>query len=75
MDKAFDAKDLAARLKARGLDIAEELVKVAVEETLTWIEESVALTETKVDDIAAPVIEGMKPWVMKQIDQIDGKEG
>lgn len=75
MKKAFDVNDLVEKLKGKGMDVAEEAAKVLVEETLSWIEESVQISESKYDDFALPVIGAVKPFVMKQIDLIDGKEG
>lgn len=75
MEKAFDTKELVAKLKVKGVVIAEDAAKILVEETLAWIEESVVMTPNKYDDFAVPVIETMKPFVMKEIDKIDGVEG
>ena len=75
MEKAFDVKDLAARLKARGLDLAEEAGKIVVEEVLNWTEESVKLSENKFDDAALLVLPMVKEAALKAVDKIDGKEG
>lgn len=75
MEKAFAISDLVARFKAKGLDLAEETAKLVVGETLDWIQDSVVLTETKIDDLAAPAIAAVKPFVMSQIDKIDGQVG
>lgn len=75
MTKPFDLKDLAEKLKAQGLPVAEDMAKLIVEQTLAWIEESVTLSPSKYDDFAIPVIEAMKPFIMKEIDKIDGVEG
>ncbi len=75
MESAFDLKDLAKRLTDNGLPAVEAAAKVAVEQVLNWIQESVILTPNKVDDLAAAVIPFVKPVVMAAIDKIDGKEG
>lgn len=76
MEKAFDVKALVEKIKAKGaLHIAEEEVKVVVESVLEWCCESVSLSENKYDDFAVPVITAMKPFIMKELDKIDGKEG
>lgn len=75
MTKAFDFKVLAEKLKSRGLDVAEEAAKIIVEETLTWTEESVKLSENKYDDIIVLGIPMIKEAALKAVDQIDGKPG
>ena len=50
MEKPFDVKDLGEKLKAAGLELAEENVKVLLPIFLDWIEDSVKMTENKFDD-------------------------
>jgi hypothetical protein len=71
----YDIKVLAEKLKAKGLDVAEEAVKILVEETLSWVQEEALKSENKVDDIVAPVISAIKPWVLEQVDKIDKQVG
>ncbi len=61
-------------LKAAGLDIAEESTAAVVRGTLNAIEEIVKQTENKYDDMLLPVLEIVKPKLMKLIDTIDGEE-
>ena len=75
MEKPFDTKALAERLKSKGLDIAEEAAKIVVEETLGWVSDSVTMSESKVDDLALAIIPAVKPYIMAQIDMIDGQVG
>lgn len=75
MEKAWDKQALIEELKVNGLDVAEELAKVLVEGVLSWVEKSVVLSESKYDDFAIPVIAALKPFVLKEIDKIDQKEG
>lgn len=75
MEKAFDPKALVEKLKAGGLDIAEDAVKHLVASVFDWTTESVLLTPNKYDDFALVVIPAVKPFVMSQLDKIDGKEG
>jgi hypothetical protein len=72
MEKAFDVKDLVAKLAAQGLPLAEEAAKLVVSSVLDWVQESVVVSENKYDDFAVPVIMAVKPFVMAQIDKIDG---
>lgn len=75
MEKAYDAKDLLLKLKGQGLDVAEEAAKVVVEVVLDWVQESAAMSENKVDDIILALIPAVKPFILEQIDKIDGEVG
>lgn len=75
MEKPFDAKALVAKLKARGLDIAEDAAKIVIEETCDWLQESIVLSENKFDDLAGPFIPELKKAALDQADKIDGKVG
>lgn len=72
---SYDIKKLAAKLKEKGLDVAEEGAKVAVESVLEWVKEEAVASENKVDDILVAIIPVVKPHIMEQIDKIDGAEG
>ena len=75
MEKAFDTSALVEKLKAQGLHATEELVKVLVGETLTWVEESVLIHENPYVKFLAPVVATIKPLVLQQVDKIDGQVG
>ena len=75
MTKAYDVAELMKRLQAKGLDVAEEAAKVLVEETITWVQDSAVISENKIDDLVAPLMGSVKPYIMAQIDKIDGKVG
>lgn len=72
---AYEVKALAEKLKAKGLDVAEEAAKVVVEETLTWIAEEAVKSENKMDDLLVAIVPVVKPHVLKAVDKIDGQEG
>lgn len=75
MEKPYDLKVLGAKLKAKGLDVAEESLKVVVSETLDWVSESAPVSPNKVDDVVAMAIPFVKPKIMEAIDKIDGEVG
>jgi hypothetical protein len=75
MKKAYDLKVLGEKLKAKGLEVAEDSLKVLVAETLDWVQESAPLSASTVDDYAAMAIPFMKPKIMEAIDKIDGQVG
>ena len=71
MTKAFDTKDLLARLKSKGLEAAEKVLKVVAAETIDWAVESCVVSETKYLAYLAPVVAGLKPVVLKELDKLD----
>lgn len=75
MEKPYDLKALGERLKGRGLDLAEESVKILAEETFGFIEESAKLSATPYDDMALIVFPQIKNLVFAQVDKIDGVVG
>jgi len=75
MEKPFDLKALVEKMKGHGLELGEDAAKLVVESTLDWVAESVVLTPNKADDFALVIIPAVKPFVMAQLDKIDGKEG
>lgn len=75
MEKAYDVKDLASKLKDKGLDIAEESLNIVVEELFVWVEESAKVSSTPYDDMALLLLPQLKELALKAIDKIDGEEG
>lgn len=73
--KPYDLKVLAEKLKAKGLDVAEESLKILVNETLDWVSESAPASPNKVDDIVSMAIPFIKPKIMEAIDKVDGQVG
>jgi hypothetical protein len=73
MEKAYDLKDLTEKLKGRGLDLAEEAAKIALEEVLEWVIESATLSETPLDDVVALIAPKLKEFALEYIDKIDGE--
>jgi hypothetical protein len=75
MDKAYDLKALGEKLKGRGLDLAEESVKILVEESFDWVAESAKLSATPYDDMAAVILPKLKELALAAVDKIDGQVG
>ena len=76
MEKAFDLKDLEARLKAKGLTSVEGLAEVVAKEVFEWAEASCLIHENAlVKAIGVPAIQIVKPLAMGAIDKIDGQPG
>jgi hypothetical protein len=79
MDKAYDLKALAEKLKATGIPLALDSaeaeagkVYVAVKE---WLKESATLSPNKIDDFVAGFYDQLDPIVLPLIDKINGKVG
>lgn len=68
--KAWDLKDLEAKLKESGMPHIEGMARSAVESVFAWIEESVKLSPSKIDDLALAVVGPIKSWVLAKVDQI-----
>lgn len=75
MEKAYDIKDLGARLKDSGLDLAEDAAVIVIEKMFEWIEESAKMSASPYDDMALLIMPQLKDLAMKQADKIDGKQG
>lgn len=75
MTKPFDLKDLVARLKAKGLAAAEQVLKIVAGETIDWVSQSCVMSENSLLKFAGPIVGGLKPIVIGEIDKIDGVKG
>lgn len=73
MQKAWDTKALIEKLKASGLDVAEDAGKVLVEALFDWADESIVLTPSKLDDLGRPLLGTVKNYLLKKIDELDGE--
>lgn len=75
MGKPFDLNDLVARLKARGLTAAEQVLKIVAGETIDWVSESCLASSNALVKFAGPVVAGLKPIAIGEIDKLDGIAG
>jgi predicted histidine transporter YuiF (NhaC family) len=66
---------IVAKLKAKGMDIAEDTAVALVKAVLELIPEVVAATPNKVDDLLIAIIPVVQPALMDLLDKIDGEEG
>lgn len=73
MEKAYDLKVLAEKLKARSLDLAEDAAVIVVEELFNWVEESAKLSPTPYDDMGLVIVPQLKRLALEGVDKIDGK--
>jgi hypothetical protein len=71
----YDTKVLLDMLKEKGLDVAEDAATVVVDVVFDWVSKSAVETELKIDDVIAGLLPAIKPYVMEQVDRIDGQVG
>jgi hypothetical protein len=65
-------KVIFEKLKARGLNIAEEAVAEMTKAVLEGVQEYVVASPNKYDDLALAVIPMAQAIILKEIDKIDG---
>lgn len=75
MEKAYDVKALVEIIKGKGLDIAEEGAKVAVEAVIEWLEKSAVASANPYDNLLVAVYPIVKQKALEQVDKIDGVVG
>lgn len=75
VEKAYDLKALADKLKARGLELAEDGAKGVVEDVFAFLEESAKLSSTPFDDMALIILPKVKEMLLGAVDKIDGQVG
>ena len=72
--KAYDPKRLLEILKAKGLDVAEDMVAILVQGNFEWLKESAVISTNKVDDFLALGYPHAEKLALEQVDLIDGKD-
>lgn len=75
MDKAYDLGELAKRLKAKGLNVAEDALVDLIQTTFGWVKDSAPLSATPIDDIALVAMPHLEKLILDQVDKIDGEVG
>lgn len=77
MEKAYSFSDLAKKLESAGVPVlkeaAEETAKQVYSALKEWLNESAALSETRIDDVIVPFISQLDSIVLAQVDKIDGE--
>ncbi len=73
---AYEVKELANELKAKGLDLAEDAVMNALEAIESWAEKSAKQgTKPIVDGVVLAVAPMLVKLAKEQADKIDGQVG
>jgi hypothetical protein len=68
-------KVIFEKLKARGLNIAEEAVAELTKAVFEGIQEYVVASPNKYDDLALAVIPAVQAIILKEVDKIDNVVG
>lgn len=71
MEKAYDLKFFADKLKAQGLEVTEELAKSVAVASIEFLSESAELSGTPFDNILIPVYAMVKPKIMEKLEGIN----
>lgn len=73
--KAFDVKDLEARLKAKGVPELRHLGRIAVDEVFAWIEAGALAQSSPLWKLVPPLLESVKGEVEKFVDPDGAVQG
>ena len=73
MEKAFDLKVLAEKLKAAGLPEAEMIAEKSYEAFKNWVKESVEKTPSPYDDLVLALFTSLDKVVLPALEKIDGQ--
>lgn len=73
---AYKLDGLVEKLKEKGLDLAEDAVKIIVDEVAVWADAEAMKGEHGFVDVAVKALIPLaKPLLDDQVDKIDSKEG
>jgi len=67
-------EELKAKLKAEGLDFAEETVKDLVENAFKTLRVIIKITPTDIDDMFLGLVDMVENMALKYADKIDGQQ-
>ena len=70
MEKAYDLKDLVAKIKASGLPIAEEAGEQIIKAVFVWLKESAVASASPYDDMASFIYPKVEELILAQIEKI-----
>lgn len=71
----MDYKPLVDKLKAHGLDLAEDALKLMLPEVFDWLEVEIAKSPNKYDDMLLVAFPVIKKQLLEYVDKIDGQAG
>jgi len=69
--KAYDFNVLLEKLKGQGVELGEEAAKVVIKALVEWLKESAALSENKIDDLAALGLPELEKLALSLADDIN----
>lgn len=74
MELAYDTKALAEEFKANGVELGEEAAKVIVKTVMPWMKKSFELSESKVDDVLLPLMDGIYNYLLGLAENINKED-
>ncbi len=72
--KPYDFQVLIEKMKAAGLDVAEQGARAALVASMDWLTESIKASPSLLDNILLILLPEAKAAALKEIDKIDGKQ-
>lgn len=74
MDKAYDVKELVAKFKDDGLEIAEEAAKIILNNVFDWAHESALVSPNPYDNMLMILYPQIKEFIMDQAEKINPED-
>lgn len=71
MEKAYDTAQLVEEFKQQGVEVGEETAKILLKVLIPWLKKSFELSETKIDDVVLPLMDGINGYLMALADNIN----
>lgn len=71
LKEAYSLKELAAELKAEGLEVAEDTAETVYKAMKSWLKKSAAKSSTPVDDLVFQFLDQIDQLALPLIDKIN----
>ena len=69
--KAYDLALLGAKLKSKGLEVAEESLKILLDSTIEWLDESAKISKNPIDDMLSAGYPYLQKMALEQIEKVN----
>lgn len=70
MEKAFDPKDLVARLRLHGITIADEAAHAVINDIFNWVKDSVAVIGGPATEFVLPIAQKLHDLAVAEVDKL-----
>lgn len=71
MSKAYDTSHLVKEFSNQGLEIGEEAAKIVIKVLMPWLKKSFELSESKIDDVIAPLMNSVESYLLTVAESIN----